>query len=159
MTFIEKLEQEHPDRIVLTGNSEKFANLCPSYYRYEDDESRLCRHQGMSCVECWNREIPESNHIVDANKKPEQNSKVTVHASICSDLTALYERKNHDYGDSFGKGFAEYGMTMPCIRLEDKLNRLKSLLKSSAQVDESIDDTLMDLANYAIMTLIERKEN
>lgn len=85
--------------------------------------------------------------------------KVTTHASICSDLTALYERKNHDYGDSFGKGFAEYGMTMPCIRLEDKLNRLKSLLKSSAQVDESIDDTLMDLANYAIMTLIERKEN
>ena len=86
--------------------------------------------------------------------------KVTTHASICSDLTALYERKNHDYGDSFGKGFAEYGMTMPCIRLEDKLNRLKSLLKSGAQVkDESIDDTLMDLANYAIMTLIERKES
>ena len=43
--------------------------------------------------------------------------KVTAHASICSDLTALYERKNHDYGDSFGKGFTEYGMTMPCIRL------------------------------------------
>ena len=87
-------------------------------------------------------------------------NKATTHASICSGLTALYERKNHDYGDSFGKGFKEYGMTMPCIRLEDKLNRLKSLLKSGAQVkDESIDDTLMDLANYAIMTLIERKES
>ena len=84
--------------------------------------------------------------------------KATAHAAICSDLTALYECKNHDYGDSFGKGFTEYGMTMPCIRLEDKLNRLKSLLKSDAQVkDESIDDTLMDLANYAIMTLIERE--
>ena len=96
------------------------------------------------------REIPE---------QPEPtSSKATTHAAICSDLTALYERKNHDYGDSFGKGFKEYGMTMPCIRLEDKLNRLKSLLKSGAQVnDEYIDDTLMDLANYAIMTLIERE--
>ncbi len=94
----------------------------------------------------------------EAPEQPEPtSSKATVHAAICSDLTALYERKNHDYGDSFGKGFTEYGMTMPCIRLEDKLNRLKSLLKSGAQVkDESIDDTLMDLANYAIMTLIER---
>ena len=88
------------------------------------------------------------------------SDKVTAHASICSGLTALYARKHHDYGDSFGKGFTEYGMTMPCIRLEDKLNRLKSLLKSDAQVkDESIDDTLVDLANYAIMTLIERKES
>ena len=45
---------------------------------------------------------------------------------------------------------------MPCIRLEDKLNRLKSLLKKESLVtDEKIEDTLMDLANYAIMTLIE----
>lgn len=83
--------------------------------------------------------------------------KVTAHAEICQDLTALYERKNHDYGDNFGKGFREYGMVMPVIRLEDKLNRLKALLKDDAMVkDESIDDTLMDIANYAIMTLIER---
>lgn len=45
---------------------------------------------------------------------------------------------------------------MPCIRLDDKLNRLKSLAKNPAQVrDESIRDTLLDLANYAIMTVIE----
>ena len=84
-------------------------------------------------------------------------NKVSVHKSICDELNALYERKNHDYGDSFGKSFIEYGMTMPCIRLEDKLNRLKSLTRADAKVaDESIDDTLMDLANYAIMTLVER---
>lgn len=84
-------------------------------------------------------------------------NKINTHADICTQLTALYERKNHDYGDSFGKGFAEYGMTMPIIRLEDKLNRVKALLRSPARVnDESVDDTLMDLANYAIMTLVER---
>lgn len=84
--------------------------------------------------------------------------KTDIHARICTELTALYERKNHDYGDSFGKSFIEYGMAMPCIRLEDKLNRLKSLTRKDAEVmDESIDDTLMDLANYAIMTLVERE--
>lgn len=84
-------------------------------------------------------------------------TKVEKHLSICNQLNAIYERKNHDYGDSFAKSYREYGMTMPCIRLEDKLNRLKALVKSgSAQVtDESMRDTLLDLANYAIMTVIE----
>lgn len=67
-------------------------------------------------------------------------------------------RTARHYGDSFGKSFIEYGMTMPCIRLEDKLQRVKNLVRngSAAVNDESIDDTLLDLANYAIMTLIER---
>ncbi len=86
-------------------------------------------------------------------------NKIELHAEICNALTKLYERKNHDYGDSFAKSFAEYGMAMPCIRLEDKLNRLKALSRSGQQMvsDERIEDTLMDLANYAIMTLIEMK--
>lgn len=86
--------------------------------------------------------------------------KVQRHKEICNYLTALYETKNKDYGDSFAKSFNEYGMTMSCIRLEDKLNRLKALTikKQDQQVmDESIEDTLMDLANYAIMTAIELK--
>lgn len=83
-------------------------------------------------------------------------NKVDKHAQICKSLNELYARKNSDYGDSFGKSFNEYGLTMACIRLEDKLNRIKALSKQEAQVsDESITDTLMDLANYAIMTLIE----
>jgi hypothetical protein len=83
-------------------------------------------------------------------------SKVDKHAQICKSLNELYARKNADYGDSFGKSFTEYGLTMACIRLEDKLNRIKALRAREAQVaDESITDTLMDLANYSIMTLIE----
>lgn len=82
--------------------------------------------------------------------------KPALHAFICAGLTDLYTRKNHDYGDSFAKSYQEWGLAMPCIRLDDKLNRLKSLAKSTAQVqDESIRDTLLDLANYAIMTVIE----
>ncbi len=85
-------------------------------------------------------------------------TKVGMHAEICKNLNALYERKNADYGDSFAKSFDEYGLAAPCIRLEDKLNRLKTLRKRPAQVkDEGIEDTLLDLANYAIMTVVEMK--
>ena len=88
--------------------------------------------------------------------------KLFIHKKICEELNDIYEKKNSDYGDSFGKSFVEYGMTMPCIRLEDKLLRLKSLTvnKKDQQVnDESIEDTLLDLANYAIMSLIEMRGN
>lgn len=83
-------------------------------------------------------------------------NKVFQHSEICKKLNKIYAKKNHDYGDSFGKGFKEYGLIMAAIRLEDKLNRVKQLIKHNAEVkDESIQDTLLDLANYAIMTLIE----
>lgn len=82
--------------------------------------------------------------------------KVAQHKKICTALNSLYEVKNKDYGDSFGKSYEEYGKVMAAIRLEDKLNRFKNLIKNKQQVkNESIADTLMDLANYSIMTLIE----
>ena len=85
-------------------------------------------------------------------------TKVQTHETICKELNALYARKNADYGDSFGKSFKEYGLAATCLRLDDKLNRLKALRTAAAQVkDESIEDTLLDLANYAIMTVIEMR--
>lgn len=88
------------------------------------------------------------------------SDKVKIHQMICAELTDLYERKNHDYGDSFHTTFDEEGMAMVRIRLSDKLNRLKSLTRGEQQMvaDESIRDTLMDLANYAIMTIIELED-
>ena len=68
----------------------------------------------------------------------------------------LYESKNKDYGDSFSKSFKEFGIVAPVVRMSDKIERLKSLCKAEAKVkDESIRDTLLDLANYALMTVVE----
>lgn len=100
--------------------------------------------------------------VKNTTNEPITSSKIDSHKKICEELTRIYEKKNNDYGDSFGKGFKEYGMTMPCIRLEDKLLRLKSLTvqnKEQKVSDESIEDTLLDLANYAIMSLIEMRGN
>lgn len=82
---------------------------------------------------------------------------IATHKKICEELHDLYKRKNADYGDSFHKTFLEEQFAMPRIRLNDKLERFKNLSKTDkAQVaDESIRDTLIDLANYAIMTVIE----
>ena len=88
--------------------------------------------------------------------------KANAHEIICANLNKIYVQKNSDYDDSFSKSFKEYGMAMPCIRLEDKLNRIKSLTvknKTQRVNDESVEDTLLDLANYAIMTIIELKLN
>ena len=89
--------------------------------------------------------------------KKDHDKKVKEFVSICIEMADLYDSKNWDYGDSFAKSFEEWGMPMTCIRLQDKLNRLSSLTKNSSQKvqDESIEDTLKDLANYSVMTLIE----
>lgn len=88
------------------------------------------------------------------------DEKVVKHRAICDELNALYARKNHDYGDSFHQTFVEEGMAMPRIRLGDKFSRFKTLTLSGGQqvTDESIRDTLMDLANYAIMTILEMEQ-
>lgn len=77
--------------------------------------------------------------------------------SITKEMNELYEVKNANYGNSFSKQFEEYGLVSSCIRLEDKLNRLKSLNKASSNgtKDESVRDTLIDLANYAVLTIME----
>ena len=84
-------------------------------------------------------------------------SNVEKHFNICMEMHELYKRKNADYGDSFHVTYEQEGMAMPRIRLMDKLNRFCSLTRKSDQLvhDESIRDTLIDLANYAIMTIME----
>lgn len=89
------------------------------------------------------------------------SNNVSRHQAVCNELNALYEKKNKDYGDSFHTSFIEEGLAMARIRLSDKLSRFKNLTKSKdgqAVNDESVRDTLIDLANYAIMTVMELDE-
>lgn len=84
------------------------------------------------------------------------NELVYKHKCICDELNGIYEKKNHDYGNSFGETFDKLGIVSAVTRISDKTNRLMSLCKTEARVDdESITDTLMDLANYCIMTVME----
>lgn len=86
-------------------------------------------------------------------------TKLEKHLKICEELNEIYVNKNNDYGDSFGETFRKLGIISAVTRITDKTNRLQSLCRNQQKVnDESIRDTLMDLANYAIMTIIELDE-
>lgn len=83
------------------------------------------------------------------------NTNVKKFNEIVCKMADTYEKKNADYGDSFGQTCNEFGITAAIVRMIDKMNRIKQLSKKDALVtDESIKDTLLDLANYAVMTLV-----
>ena len=79
----------------------------------------------------------------------------TFHA-ITNKMCNTFKVKNHDYGDSFHKLFEECGMTYAYGHMAEKLERINSLRKNEAKVKgESMKDSLYDLANYAILTIME----
>ena len=76
--------------------------------------------------------------------------------SLAKQMADTYRKKNADYGDSVHDTYVKYGLTSFLVRLEDKLNRARTLSKQTARVaDEKIEDTLLDMANYAILAVIE----
>jgi len=75
---------------------------------------------------------------------------------ITTKMRDIYVKKNTDYGDSVSQTYKDFGLVSFLVRMQDKMNRLKSLSKADALVkDEKIEDTLLDLANYSILALIE----
>lgn len=87
-------------------------------------------------------------------------NKIQLHEDLLKQMHDLYIRKNHDYGDSVHDTYVKYGLTSFLVRMEDKLNRVRTLDKNRENVkisDEKIEDTLIDLANYAILAVIEEK--
>ena len=88
--------------------------------------------------------------------------KIQRHAELCTQIHATYTQKNAAYGDSFGRSFDEWGIAACAVRLSDKFNRFVNLAKHPDidKGDEAITDTLIDMANYCLMTVIElEKQN
>jgi hypothetical protein len=80
-------------------------------------------------------------------------------AELCDELKSLLIRKNRDYDDSFSKQFAKYGVLSGLIRLDDKMSRLENLVNGAKDtVGESVEDTLLDVAGYAVLTLVELRK-
>lgn len=81
-----------------------------------------------------------------------------IHRDVCESLNALFIRKNRDYGNSYAKQRIANPSSL-LVRLFDKYSRLDSILNSGhiEVTDESVEDTLRDLANYCIMEIVERR--
>lgn len=86
--------------------------------------------------------------------------KVKLHQQVCELLNDTYRKKNHDYNDAFAKRFAKRGMIYAIDKLQEKLDRIEALDAGVPLVEgESMEDSLLDLANYAIMALVEKKQS
>ena len=86
----------------------------------------------------------------------DEPNNVQIHGKVCRELMKTYKKKNADYGNSFENSLDKHGLIAGIVRMDDKMSRLISLNSKKEQqvLDESLRDTLMDLANYAIMSVM-----
>ena len=81
------------------------------------------------------------------------------HQELTEGLHDTFLKKNADYGNSFHDTYADLGIISAITRISDKFNRAKTLAKNLDKEpnvkDEAITDTLLDLANYCILTVME----
>ena len=96
-------------------------------------------------------------------KKESEKSDDDRFKEITDKMSDTYKRKNHDYGNAFSEMYDELGINYGYGKIREKVNRIKTLKDNEAQVaNESLEDALLDCANYCILTLMEyqkRKEH
>ena len=69
-----------------------------------------------------------------------------------NDFVNVFASKQHDYGPYNIAKFGEVGII---VRLSDKTERLKHLISNNLkESNESIKDTLIDIANYTLILLL-----
>lgn len=68
----------------------------------------------------------------------------------------VFAAKNQKYGNSFEVSLDKYGMIAALTRISDKFNRAENLIltNDAGTDDESLTDTLLDMANYCVMTAV-----
>ena len=125
--------------------------------QYEDLIKRLqyALEKGVS-VEAMTPIKDVIHALKQLGQRPILEDNVQQFMDITTNMAKTYAGKNHDDGNSFGESLDEEGIDESRIRVGDKWNRYKTLSKTNdiEVKDESIEDTLLDLANYAIMTVM-----
>jgi len=77
----------------------------------------------------------------------------TAFRMFCSFCQTL-DRKQQDYGSGNINAFGEFGVI---VRMNDKMERLKRLTAGLTPKNEAIEDTYLDIANYACIAMMLRR--
>ena len=94
---------------------------------------------------------------LDKVKEPVENEFMEEYKKIVTETMELCIKKNKDYGSSVQDTFEKFGDISYLVRITDKYNRICSLLNGEGEIkDESIDDTIRDMANYSFLWLASR---
>lgn len=94
---------------------------------------------------------------IDYSKK-EYDREVRRFKELTTKMYETFKKKRNDYGPSTRDTWEKYGPISMLVRMDDKMNRFKNLaIGDTKQLvkDESVKDTLLDLANYALITILE----
>ena len=107
----------------------------------------------------------DDNAIVQSPYTPYEKK----YMDTVNDLKNTFLKKNADYGSSVKKNYDKLekygeneGLKYVFGRISEKYDRLENLIYGNHQnkvIDESIADTLLDMANYAILAAISFKEH
>lgn len=120
----------------------------------------LCNDSLSKCIESINQYLKEVHPKEGERKADSEKEDVDRFKEITDKMFETFKAKNHDYGSSFSNLFKECGMTYAYGHMAEKLERVKSLMKDEAKVNgEGMKDSLLDLANYAILTVMEIDKN
>ena len=107
-----------------------------------------------------NAQIREENECNEKLNNHESYLKDEVSFnSVTEDMKRTHKAKNHDYGNSFSEIYKKRGDAYAISRIEEKIKRADVLLEKEAKVsDESLDDSILDAANYLVMWYVERQK-
>jgi hypothetical protein len=86
---------------------------------------------------------------------------IEMFIEITEKMNKIFACKRADYGQTSTETFEKFGPISMYVRMCDKMGRLENLMvrNQTARVcDEKVEDTLLDLANYCIITLIEMQK-
>lgn len=91
-------------------------------------------------------------------RKETNNDFMDIYKDIVKNMVDICIKKNKDYGSATQITYENFGDVSYQVRCFDKWQRINTLLKNGkTEVNESIDDTLLDLSNYLILWLTSRK--
>lgn len=77
---------------------------------------------------------------------------IDKHLELCERIHKICIDKNKDYGNSASELYKKFGLISYVIRINDKVNRINNIMMNGNAVkDETIEDTLLDLANYCLL--------
>ena len=81
----------------------------------------------------------------------------TTFGNIIAEMLETYKKKNADYGNSFAETIQEFGFIPAVARINDKVKRMKNIVKGQKMniESESLRDALLDTANYCVLTIME----
>ena len=131
--------------------------------KFKDEECTITNmddtaYQINNCGYWWTDEMLElaENNIMEVNNM----DRLGIYQHIISNLEDTYKRKNSDYGNSVGDTYEKFGDISFLTRITDKYNRILSLAdkgECGEVKDEALEDTILDLANYCLLWLVERE--